>query len=441
MDPVSGHERHARAALSFLAEPGDEVLGALLRDATAAEVLTAIKAGDDLWPRFALQGGQAGGRRAAERWRARLGELAPPGRIDVWLRSGFRLVCPGDAEWPTQLDDLGDARPTVLWVRGGADVRFSCLRSVSIVGSRAATAYGTHVATDLAADLAGRGWAIISGGAYGIDACAHRGALAVGGCTVAVLASGLSFGYPRGHEALFTDIEASGVLVSECPPDRPPTRPGFLIRNRTIAALSRGTLVVEAARRSGALNTARHAHGLNRLVMAVPGPVTSEQSAGCHDLIRECEASCVTSAADVIELIAMPGEDAVQSPGGSAGGQPSTGRGADGPAADGSVTDGSVADGPAADGPAGHGQAGHGYGVLPGRPAGEPVAVAGGLDPVTASVLGAVARRSGRGPATIATLAGVDLDTALRCIGLLSAAGYIERCDQGWRTRRPHTSR
>ena len=148
---------------------------------------------------------------------------------------------------------------------------------------------------------------MVSGGAYGIDASAHRGALAASGVTVAVLAGGLEFGYPQGHGELFAAIAAHGVLVSECPPDRGPTRPGFLVRNRIIAALSRGTVVVEAALRSGALNSARHARELCRPVMAVPGPVTSEQSAGCHELIRDYGAMCVTCASDVAEHIALPG--------------------------------------------------------------------------------------------------------------------------------------
>jgi len=222
---------------------------------------------------------------------------------------------------------------------------------------------------------------VVSGGAFGIDACAHRGALVASGCTAAVLASGLGFGYPKGHQSLFDVIARTGVMVSECPPDRAPTRPGFLVRNRVIAALSRGTVVVEAALRSGALNTARHARELNRPVMAVPGPITSEQSAGCHELIRECEATCVTGVGDVIEMISSLGDSD---------------------------------DGPVR----------------------EPAVCAETLDPVTASVLGVLTSRSGRGPATIATLAGVDLDTAMRCLGLLAAAGYAERCDLGWRIRK-----
>ena len=396
---ASDVDRYSRAALSILTDPGDEVLSALLRSMSPREVLDLVLSecrdpGALLRPMHLSDGGsadgeEAGGRtvspvvanRAVERWRARRSDVPPPARLELWEEGGFRIVCPGEAEWPTQLDDLGDARPVALWLAGTTNLRFACLHSVSVVGSRAATAYGSHVATELSAELAGLGWTVISGGAFGIDACAHRGALAVGGCTVAVLASGLSFGYPKGNSDLFAAIAHTGVMVSECPPDRAPTRPGFLVRNRVIAALSRGTLVVEAALRSGALNTARHARELNRPVMAVPGPITSEQSAGCHELIRESQATCVTGARDIMELVAALGDAENGSPR-------------------------------------------------------EPAIPADDLDPVTASVLRAVAQRSGRGPATIATLAGVDLDTALRCLGLLGAAGYVERCDQGWRARK-----
>ncbi len=376
-------ERFGRAALSFLADPGDLVLGALLRSAGPAEILAAVRDGSSQLEAAQAMPSQAIVRKAVERWRNKVPELPPPGWLTAWEAAGYRLVCPGEPEWPTQLDDLGDARPVVLWLRGAIDLRFVCLRSVSVVGARAATAYGTHVAGEIAADLADMGWTVISGGAFGIDAAAHRGALVVGGCTVAVLASGLRFSYPKGNHDLFEQIAQTGLLVSECPPDRAPTRPGFLVRNRVIAALSRGTLIVEAALRSGALNTARQAGELNRAVMAVPGPVTSDQSAGCHELIRECRATCVTRAKDVIELVSPLG-----------------------------TTD---ADGASAAGPAVSEIA---------------------LDPVTAAVLRAVPRRSGRGPATIAMLSGVDLDTALRCLGLLAASGHVERYDRGWRARR-----
>jgi DNA processing protein len=383
-------ERYARIGLSILGEPGDPVLGALMGAVSAAEVMRVVLTGADLGLidlELFGEGLQASALRTSavdrvvKRMRSRIAQLPSLKRLDVWQGLGLRLVGPGEPEWPSQLDDLGDGRPLVLWLRGAGDLRFACLRSAAVVGSRAATAYGSLVATELAADLAARSMTVISGGAYGIDACAHRGALSAGGSTIAVLASGLSFGYPKGHSELFATIGESGVMVSESPPDKAPNRPGFLVRNRLIAALSRGTVVVEAALRSGALNTARHAADLNRPVMAVPGPVTSLQSAGCHELIKDWGATCVTSATDVTELIAPLGES--------------------------------------------------GPGAI-----GEPAVPAEYLDPVTADVLRCMSGRTGRGEATIATLAGVDLDTAMRCLGLLAASGYVERCEKGWRTRK-----
>jgi len=372
-------ERRARVALSFLAQPGDPVLGAALRTISAEDLLCAVTSADENGE-FALTGLALNPAlaRAVDRWRDRLGEIPSVARLAAWQQSGLRLVLPDDAEWPTQLDDLGDARPLVLWVRGAADLRFACLNSVSMVGSRAASGYGNHVAVEMAATLAERGTTVVSGGAFGIDASSHRGALAGGGSTVAVLAGGLEFGYPRGHAELFLAVAAHGVLVSECPPGRGPTRPGFLIRNRIIAALSRGTVVVEAALRSGALNSARHARELCRPVMAVPGPVTSEQSAGCHELIRDYGAMCVTCAGDVLDQIGAPG--------------------------------------------------GSGGGLRLG-----PAVPRDMLDPVTLAVLEELPLRGGRGPASVAVRAGVDLDTALRCLGYLAASGFAERCELGWR--------
>jgi DNA processing protein len=375
-------ERRALTSLSFLADPGDPVLGALLRLRAAEEILAALTASDpELATTLATRQEVPGLRRAAERWRTRVSLLPTAARLAAWEGGGLRPIFAGDPEWPTQLDDLGDARPLLLWVRGSADLRYACLSSISVVGARAATAYGQHVGTELGAALAERGISVVSGGAFGIDSSVHRGALAAEGLTIAVLASGLTSPYPRGHHDLFAAICAAGALVSEVPPDRAPTRPGFLVRNRIIAALSRGTVVVEAALRSGALSTARHARELRRPVMAVPGPVTSDQSAGCHELIREWGALCVTGARDVIEHVSPIGTDL------------------SGPRL-----------GPAV--PRDH------------------------LDPVTTAVLEAVPVRGGRGPAAIAVMAGVNLDTALRCLGLLAAAGFVQRCDQGWRARK-----
>jgi DNA processing protein len=384
---TSAAERRARVALSFLADPGDPVLGAALRTRTAVEIVAATTGADDTGDAVLLADEEdLALSKAMGKWRKRVSLVPSVARLATWQQSGLRLVMPGDPEWPTQLDDLGDARPLLLWVHGTADLRYSCTNSVSVVGARAATGYGQHVALQMAAALAERGMTVISGGAFGIDASAHRGALAADGVTVAVLAGGLSYGYPRGHAGLFAAVAAQGILVSECPPDQAPTRPGFLVRNRLIAALSRGTVVVEAALRSGALNTARHARELCRPVMAVPGPVTSEQSAGCHELIREYGAMCVTNAKDVVEHV-NPG---------------------------------------AAAGEAGNGPAG---------PRRGPAIDTDRLDPVTRSVLEQVPARGGRGPASIAIRAGVDLDTAVRTLGLLAAAGFVQRCDQGWRAR------
>jgi DNA processing protein len=227
------------------------------------------------------------------------------------------------------------------------------------------------------------------GGAYGIDAAAHRGALATAGVTIAVLACGVDHPYPAGHADLFAEIAGRGLVISEWPPGRHPARLRFLVRNRVIAALACGTVIIEAGERSGALNTARHAAHLGRPLAAVPGPVTSAQSAGCHRIIREWGATLVTRAADVIEMLSPL----------DAAGTPMS---------------------PPGPGPA--------AGATPSRDE---------LDPDSARVLDALPARGGAGTSTIAVEAGLGLDTVLRCLGLLAGCGFIERCDQGWRLRRP----
>lgn len=293
---MTDDERQARLVLSWVAEPGDQPLGRAVAEAGAAGVLADLRAG-----RAAL-----GERR---HYRVRLDALRPAELVARLGGCGGRFLVPGDGEWPTQLSDLGDAVPLGLYVRG-ADLRLAAVRSVAVVGARAASEYGHHVATELGADLAGRGWTVVSGGAYGIDAAAHRGALVADGTTVAVLACGVDVSYPRGHTALLEQIaRGTGVVVSELPPGCAPTRIRFLQRNRVIAALSRGTVVVEAAHRSGALNTAAHAEALGRFVMAVPGPVTSPMSAGSHRLLQgEPPARLVTGVDDVVELVGSIGD-------------------------------------------------------------------------------------------------------------------------------------
>lgn len=234
---------------------------------------------------------------------------------------GGRLVVPEDEEWPTDLldglrhihsEDNPTMPPLALWVRGPARLSTMCRAAVAIVGARASTPYGNHVAGELGYGLADRGWTVVSGGAYGIDGAAHRGALAADGTTIAVLACGVDRAYPPGHAALFDRIVGSGALVGEWPPGATPQRWRFLVRNRLIAALTAGTVVVEAGARSGARQTARRADELSRAVLAVPGPVTSAMSVGCHRLVREAGAQLVTSAADVHAELGGLGEVALE---------------------------------------------------------------------------------------------------------------------------------
>ncbi|MFF2933944.1 DNA-processing protein DprA [Streptomyces mirabilis] len=292
-------ERLQRAFLARVIEPGDEVCGRWLRAVGAAEAVRRLVAGGEQ-PRGVTDKRWAGLRARAER--------ADPERdLAVAREAGTRFVCPGDPEWPAQLDDLGDTRPIGLWVRGRPSLRIWALRSVAVVGARACTEYGAHMAATLGAGLAERGWVVVSGGAYGVDGAAHRGALGAGGATVAVLACGVDRPYPRGHTELITRIAEQGLVVGELPPGDHPTPSRFILRNRVIAALTRGTVVVEAAYRSGALVTARAAQRLGRFAMGVPGPVTSGLSAGVHELLRG-EAVLVTDAADVAELVGDIGE-------------------------------------------------------------------------------------------------------------------------------------
>jgi DNA processing protein len=232
-------------------------------------------------------------------------------------RLGGRLLTPDHQEWPTLAFtafngvDLrrhpNGVAPLALWAVGVAPANEVAFRAAAIVGTRAATAYGEHAATDLSEGLCERDIAVVSGGAYGIDGAAHRAALAADGCTVAVLAGGPDVLYPAGHSALLRRIRAVGLLVSEYPPGIRPARHRFLVRNRLVAALSGGTVVVEAGLRSGAANTAAWARALGRVVCAVPGPVTSSASAGCHALIRG-GAELVTRAEDIIEIVGRAGE-------------------------------------------------------------------------------------------------------------------------------------
>ncbi|MFE2260928.1 DNA-processing protein DprA [Streptomyces griseosporeus] len=289
----------ARVFLTRVVEPGDETGGRWVRELGAPEVVRRLRGQGAALPGV---GGQ--------RWDgllARAARAEPRRDLDIARRAGVRFVAPGDPEWPGQLDDLGDARPLGLWVRGRPSLRMWALSSVAVVGARACTEYGAHMAAALAAGLAERGWVVVSGGAYGIDGAAHRGALGAGGATVAVLACGVDRPYPRGHTELINRIAEQGLVIGELPPGDHPTPSRFVLRNRVIAALTAGTVVVEAAHRSGSLVTARAAQRLGRHTMGVPGPATSARSAGVHELLRG-EAVLVTDPAEVVELVGNMGE-------------------------------------------------------------------------------------------------------------------------------------
>jgi DNA processing protein len=244
-----------------------------------------------------------------------MAEVRPERDLARGAEAGARFVIPGDDEWPEQVEVLAEAglqsrrggAPFGLWVRGPAHLRQTLENSVAIVGARACSSYGEHAAAELAGGLADEGVTVVSGGAYGIDAAAHRGALASGGQTVAVLACGVDVSYPRSNTALFDRIAETGLLVSELPPRCSPTKLRFLARNRLIAASTLGTIVVEAAVRSGALNSAGWAEQCGRPVLAVPGPITSRMSEGVHLLVRERNAVLVTNVADIQEAISPMG--------------------------------------------------------------------------------------------------------------------------------------
>ncbi len=316
----------ARAALSRLFEPSDAVGLALVSIAGPVDALRIarrdIAAGRDLTSQLcsALDVEPARSNLLTDglaRWSPRLRDLAPARDLATLERLGGRLVVPESTEWPHSLDDLQGSAPLCLWVRGHSRIpESSCI--AALVGSRDSTNYGASVTADMASGLSSRGYTIVSGGAYGIDAQAHRAALAVAGvdseaggppATIAVLACGVDRYYPAGNEDLLRTIVQRGLLISEVPPGSSPTRWRFLQRNRIIAALSAVTVVIEARWRSGALNTAHHAAGLGRPVGAVPGSVHSANSAGCHRLLRDGTAVCTTDAADVAELAGPLGTD------------------------------------------------------------------------------------------------------------------------------------
>lgn len=371
--------RMARVALGWLVEPGSEAAHRLVTQHGPTDALAMLLSGD--LPDAELRGATAARLRTSDPHRITEAALTRADRL------GARIAIPEDDDWPHRLSDLVRLHvpgakdrhdrdvfpPLCLWVRGDWPLAETLDRSVAVVGARAATAYGSHVATEIGYGLAERGWTVVSGGAYGIDAAAHRGALAAGGITVAVLACGVDRPYPVGNAALFDRIADGGLLLSEWPPGAEPHRYRFLVRNRVIAGVTRGTVLVEASARSGATQTMRRALRLGRQSMVVPGPVTSAMSVGCHEILREHpDARVVAGVAHILEEVGRIGAD-----------------------------------------------------LAP--PARGPERDRDRLDPLAARVLDGVPARRSAGHDQIAAAAGVDIRTAMRQLSLLEELGFVVR--------------
>jgi DNA processing protein len=368
-----GDDRVARAALSRLGEPGHPRMARLVAELGAEELYGRLRDEQDVEGLYTD---------VAERLRG----LDPERDIADAAERGIRFVVPGDDDWPDQLDALDrggtlngrGGSPLGLWAAGPLDLAEVTRRSVAVVGSRSATTYGADVAGALAHGVAVEGRAVVSGAAFGIDIAAHRGALAAKGPTVAVLACGVDRAYPAGNAGTLDYIRQVGLVVSELPPGCAPTKVRFLSRNRLIAALTQGTVVVEAAVRSGALNTASWATRTGRVLMGVPGPVTSAPSEGVHELLRTREAMLVTRAEHVLELVSPVGDHLARIPRG-------------------------------------------------------PVLAADRLTELEARVLDAVPRAVPAAVRSVARTGGLAVSTAAAVLDRLRAAGFVEQTDGGWR--------
>lgn len=289
-------DRSARMLLATISTPNDPVTGKLLTTLGAVEVINLIE-NDATVPGL--------DRAETEVWRARHNTTMSFDYLadKITHAAQFQTLVPGDPHWPTALNDLGFRAPYVLWVKGNADTRGADLhRRVTITGARTNTGYGQQITTDLVEAFAENDYVTIAGGAYGIEAAAHRGALSAGGSTIAVLPAGIDRAYPAAHQNLFERIEENGLLMSELPPGTSPTRQRFIDRDRILAALSGATVVVEAGARSGSIEVARQAQNLGRGVGAVPGPVTSVTSYGTNLLIQNGTARLIANFDDVKQL-------------------------------------------------------------------------------------------------------------------------------------------
>ncbi|MBU2662198.1 DNA-processing protein DprA [Actinoplanes bogorensis] len=375
-------DRTARVALTWLAEPGNLPVWSLVEECGAEATLARLLRGDV--PDKSL--------RAAAL--AKAAALDPRRLADLTLRRadrlGARIVVPSDDEWPSRVESLAtltlegttrvhrDTRPPLcFWVRGARPLGETLERSVAVVGARAATPYGLHATNEIAYGLAEQGWTVVSGGAFGIDAAAHRAAMAAEGRTVAVLACGVDRPYPQGNSAMFDRIAETGLLISEWPPGAEPLKHRFLIRNRVIAAATVGTVLVEAAARSGAIQTMGRVLALGRVAMVVPGPITSAMSVGCHELLRSRpDTTLVTGLSNVLETVGQIGEYPVDVP-----------RGPD-----------------------------HARDTL---------------DEESALILEAVPRRGAITPEELAVRAGLPVRTVLRRLSLLELTGLVEQRETG----------
>lgn len=316
--PAAPEEVLARVSWSVLVEPGDSVAGDLVGACGAREALELVRRAmrtgvDPLVERLGagasfadgVEGVAVGVQQALERWRPRMRAAIDPGPVVAAGGAvGARLLVPTDREWPAGLEDLGPHAPLVLWSRSDhPDPVRRCDGALAVVGCRANTVAGAEAAAEIASAAADAGVEIVSGGAYGIDAVAHRVAVAAGTPTTAFLAGGVDQFYPAGNSDLLRNVLGRGRVLSESPPGTRPSRWRFLARNRLIAALGGATVVVEAGARSGALNTAHHALHLGRPVFAVPGAFASAASVGCHRLIADGTARIVVQPADPIAAL------------------------------------------------------------------------------------------------------------------------------------------
>ncbi|MGV8913750.1 MAG: DNA-processing protein DprA [Rhodoglobus sp.] len=409
LDRASIENRFARATWSGLAEPGDRLAGRALKQLGPGHALTAVVEHWDA-ERFAAElsadGDPVSGddmRQAIDRWMPRLKSDTALIALRQAARFGARLLIPDDELWPERLNDLDWHAPSALWVRGTDAALAGIVDGIALVGARAATGYGEHITMEASAGLVDRGYTIVSGAAYGIDGMAHRAALASHGLTVAFLAGGVDRFYPSGHDSLLTRIVENGAVISELPCGSPPTKWRFLQRNRLIAAASLATIVLEAGWRSGSLNTAGHAAALGRPLGAVPGPVTSAASAGCHRLIRDYDAVCVTNPDQMAELAPIA-EKGNEEPENDASSRISS-----------AIPDSELS--------------------------AENVAVGAPQNTETTRLLDALSARSARTTDDIAARSGLALTVVRAQLGMLELDGRVAETERGWKLARAATAK